>query len=936
MSNQIALKIKIDSDTKELLLTRTEVNKLGQEFNRTEDYATRFMKSITLGAGVVAGYYALKETVAQAIDNGVRFNAQLETMQIGIASLISVNSDNETQMGRTLSQQEKFRMAMASSSDVITMLKQANLETSATLEQLTQGFQSAVGPSLKAGMSLKQTVEYTKLMTQAAGAMGLPMDQLAQEMRSVVSGTIDANSVVAKNIGITNEQVKAARESGKLYELLTEKLSGFAAAGRQVSDSFEGSVSNMSDAWDGLTGELTKPIFDSAKNGANILANVFNDLTKSIHNSRLEVQRLQDVAKSKSIEDIKAQIAGIKAQLKNDHANAITAGISSFWEAAFGTSGGAEAKQKQLQAALAEAERKLKRLQEAGKDALKPLGDSAGDAAQSVNNLNGSVKSLGDTIEEELDYIVAEADRAYEALQKLQQDPELDQWGSQLSSAMNVITSGVDKINDKYMAMHDVVKDLFDENEMQRFYAAWQKEAEGSMEDVAQSGGWQDVWTENAAQTFTNAMQLALNGEFDVSNFTNNIANSIAQSLSKLGPEGAVAGALVQLYEPILKAVSNQIGGKSYEGGMIGTALAGLTGGLTGLGIGALFGGSGGSGVGLIGTNAGKMTVKSSGGASGDWGDIITADTLLRVMTAAYSESSVAGYTTGGKVSADWNNEKALQQVRGFFIAFDSMGAELAGIDPLEMASGFYKSVKKFNDALGKGMLESITGANADALYKEWQSYAKEQGVETIDAILGSLQTALTAQRYVDVYNAGSTTTEALGLLSEYAQADLERYAKSIGAEGVTLQTYNDLYDQMITTSPTPEMIDAWAQLAEMLIAADTAAQNYQQSLMATTTAVEEVVAADTSVQDSLVQFSDNMLSMVHDLTVPTVPLNNYTYTPTVSYQPAISVNATIDSETRTMMFNMSRDMNALRNQFRAVFDGTSQDGVALRTKAVV
>jgi hypothetical protein len=250
------------------------------------------------------------------------------------------------------------------------------------------------------------------------------------------------------------------------------------------------------------------------------------------------------------------------------------------------------------------------------------------------------------------------------------------------------------------------------------------------------------------------------------------------------------------------------------------------------------------------------------------------------------------------------------------------------------MEAKFYKSVKKFNDALGKGMLESITGANADALYKEWQAYAKEAGVETIDAILGSLQTALTAQRSVDVYNAGSTSTEALALLSQYAQADLDRYAKSIGAEDVTLANYNAMYDQLIATSPTPDMIDAWAQLGQMLIAADQAAQNYQDSLASVNTVLSDVAEADVGVQETLVQFSDSMLSLVNDMTMRNVPLNNITYMPTLSYRPAISVNAMTDSETKAMLFSMQKGIQSMSDKFRNAFEGTNQ-GVVLRTKAV-
>ena len=263
-----------------------QVRKLRDEVSKLDGSAKKADASM-LGlakraAAAYISFQALKIAFNETVVAGLKFNSQIETMQIGIASLISVNAQNITQQGKALTQQEKFNMAMVSSAETISMLKAANLETSATLKQLTEGFQATAGPALKAGFSIQQTVEYTKLMTQAAGAMGVPMEQLAQEMRSVVSGTIDANSVVAKNIGITNEQIKAAKEAGNLYEFLNEKLGGFAEAGKVVSESWDGSVSNMEDAWDSLTGAITQPIFDGLKDDIQDLAVYFNEASKSV------------------------------------------------------------------------------------------------------------------------------------------------------------------------------------------------------------------------------------------------------------------------------------------------------------------------------------------------------------------------------------------------------------------------------------------------------------------------------------------------------------------------------------------------------------------------------------------------------------------------------------------------------------------------------
>lgn len=298
----IKIKIDFDANTKELTLTQEELKKLSRGLKDSHDKAVQSsagfdnMKSKLLGLAAGVGIlYTLKEAFEKVVHTGIEYNDQLETMKIGISSLIAVNASNTTSLGRNITALEKYQMATTTSAQVMQELKLANLETSATLAQLTQAFQAALAPSLKAGMNLKQTVEYTKLMTQAAGAMGVPMEQLSQELKSVVSGTIDLNSVVAMNLGITNDQIKKAKEQGELYEFLRSKLQDFAIAGADVSNSFSGSVSNMEDAFSTFAAEISEPVFDTLKEGAKKATELFNDLTKSIIEMKLEAKDIRDI-----------------------------------------------------------------------------------------------------------------------------------------------------------------------------------------------------------------------------------------------------------------------------------------------------------------------------------------------------------------------------------------------------------------------------------------------------------------------------------------------------------------------------------------------------------------------------------------------------------------------------------------------------------------
>lgn len=315
MKNDLRIKLKIDADTGELIVTQKEFNKLGKAVDNTKGSFDSFISKAKTIVGVGAAYIAFEQTIGKLITTGIQFNKEVETMGIGIASLISVNSDNETSLGRVISANEKYKMATIASKEAIESLKEANKQTSATLPQLTEAFQSALAPAMKAGLSIKETVEYTKLMTQAAGAMGVPMNQLSQEIKSVVSGTIDMNSVVATNLGLTNDQIKKAKEQGDLYNFLVSKLNDFAIAGNDVSNSFEGSMSNMQDAFMELAGELTNPIFDSLKENSKELTGWFQKMTDKLREFKLEITNINEL---KNIEEMNQKMLSL-AKEWNDY-----------------------------------------------------------------------------------------------------------------------------------------------------------------------------------------------------------------------------------------------------------------------------------------------------------------------------------------------------------------------------------------------------------------------------------------------------------------------------------------------------------------------------------------------------------------------------------------------------------------------------------------
>jgi plasmid maintenance system antidote protein VapI len=208
---------------------------------------------------------------------GIQFNSFIETSRLGIASLIVAQTDLSDASGKPLQGMQALTAATVLAEDQMTKLRIAGLETAATTEQLADAFQQAVGAGLSAGLNLDQIRTLTIGITQAAGALGVPMHQISQEVRTILEGSIDINARVAKSLGISNDMVKSWREQGKLAEELQKRLTAFQVAGAEVAKTWSAVQSNMSEAITTFAGSVTSGMFEQLKaSGQRALAGIFD------------------------------------------------------------------------------------------------------------------------------------------------------------------------------------------------------------------------------------------------------------------------------------------------------------------------------------------------------------------------------------------------------------------------------------------------------------------------------------------------------------------------------------------------------------------------------------------------------------------------------------------------------------------------------------
>ncbi len=265
---------------------------------------------------------------SNAVKPGLAFNETIESAQIGISSLLTSTMELKDQTGQLLPMEARYAEAKRVSAQETEKLRIAGLSTVATTEQLVEAYQQGVGPLTRAGVALEDVQRITVGIVQAAGALGMPMNQINEEVRSIAEGTINMNSRVAKTLGLTNEMVANWKAQGTLADELNKRLMVFNLASEDAFSSWRGIKSNMAEALGYLMGKATEPLFDSLKAG-------WKGLLDQVFDIDLKAGKFDISAKFKpTVESLQRIFAGIGSAVEAALATVPDkiAAMTSWWE----------------------------------------------------------------------------------------------------------------------------------------------------------------------------------------------------------------------------------------------------------------------------------------------------------------------------------------------------------------------------------------------------------------------------------------------------------------------------------------------------------------------------------------------------------------------------------------------------------------------------
>lgn len=255
-------------------LITDQLRRQAGEVEKTASAANKLLFTFRRLIGVLALFTIARELLAgfrNLIGSGVRFNETLKQAEISIAGLITGLADVRNEQGNSLDLAQEYVRAQVEARRQINLLRQDALRTTATFEQLLQTFQTAIGPGFAAGLNLDQIRKLSVSISQAATAIGVPQNQLAEEIRSLVQGTIQARTTrIATVLQITNADVKRLRETGQLFDFLEKKFQGLQLASEKAArGTLEGIGNLVRNAVGTILGEAAQPLFDELLNLGN-------------------------------------------------------------------------------------------------------------------------------------------------------------------------------------------------------------------------------------------------------------------------------------------------------------------------------------------------------------------------------------------------------------------------------------------------------------------------------------------------------------------------------------------------------------------------------------------------------------------------------------------------------------------------------------------
>lgn len=189
---------------------------------------------------------------------------QNETLQASLLSTAATlaGTNKILQNGLEIKDPKEAILALqAPVKEAVDRVREGSLElVGVTSAELIPLLQIVTGQASQIGANLNESADLTLDFAASLGTLGIPLGQARQEITSILTGTIDINSTLAKSLNITNAQVNQYKAQGTLVEKLRERLSAFRAGNALAAQTIDGISSNIAELFQVITQKAGEPL----------------------------------------------------------------------------------------------------------------------------------------------------------------------------------------------------------------------------------------------------------------------------------------------------------------------------------------------------------------------------------------------------------------------------------------------------------------------------------------------------------------------------------------------------------------------------------------------------------------------------------------------------------------------------------------------------
>ena len=276
-----------------------QVRSLRKENAERRAMGTSLVRHIRRLESLAVAYYAITRAYQASFGAGVELNRQYENMELGLSALISAKTKAIDLTGKEIDVAEKFVVAQQKTKAILDDIKKASLDTPASFMEMTGFYQQAIGHALASGKAFGENLEQisdntiilTKRMSSLGASMGMGMELINEEIRSLMSGDVSRDSKLALVLfGSPTVANKAIADAKKQVNGLTDLFDKMLSPFKQLESimTFDKQYRHMMYWIDEIRRNASEPMFDDLQASMATLTSYLKDNGDEITTNILE------------------------------------------------------------------------------------------------------------------------------------------------------------------------------------------------------------------------------------------------------------------------------------------------------------------------------------------------------------------------------------------------------------------------------------------------------------------------------------------------------------------------------------------------------------------------------------------------------------------------------------------------------------------------